>query len=577
MELREPTKLSRILSSQLLTPWSELHKENRSRFPSPQNPRKPSILLYENKLSFGQKTRSKAENPRFAEGKVRFSSPAVKKSAQSFSPGQSIFQAKFRAMLPRKLNVPSLHSSQANNKILGPSEQASPAPVSQGQGSLILGSLGLSGPSISLGSLAPTGSSRPSKLSAGVRLKTQPDRVRPGGGSVVDRLGQAVAHLRSGSESLSKMSSILKEGTDLSSEVQLFLDQSKTAGVLESLVAGRPGARLLMLPPKYSLLLVLFVLNSVEIAAFRGEAIRAIELALELFSLAVRALLDPPIKIDSARQGPLGRSRAVARLFRAELAGLCLSLHRSRDLSVRVEGLALDAEGLNLRDAHNRAFRLFEALLSGGFADPEADAQVSDRSLLCGEENPNFIVQPLRPESLLPQRASSAPPLTLVLDLDETLVHLDEGPKGHEFLVRPHVSEFIALMSRDFELVVFTAAERSYADWILDRIDLQRQISHRLYHEHTKPQEGVYLKDLCRLGRDLAKVIIVDNTPHNFYLQPDNGIYIKTWHNDPCDVALLQLARLLSSIARQAPQDVRAALRKIHNKFENKRSLAEPQ
>lgn len=85
-------------------------------------------------------------------------------------------------------------------------------------------------------------------------------------------------------------------------------------------------------------------------------------------------------------------------------------------------------------------------------------------------------------------------------------------------------------MHEYFELVIFTAAVKDYADWILDRLDPKKLISHRLYRCSTTQQNGVYLKDLSKLGRDLAKTLIVDNNPSNFLLQPENGIYIKSWY-----------------------------------------------
>ena len=48
--------------------------------------------------------------------------------------------------------------------------------------------------------------------------------------------------------------------------------------------------------------------------------------------------------------------------------------------------------------------------------------------------------------------------MTLVLDLDETLVHFTENQNGGEFFVRPYASEFLKAMSGKFELVIFTAA-----------------------------------------------------------------------------------------------------------------------
>ena len=55
----------------------------------------------------------------------------------------------------------------------------------------------------------------------------------------------------------------------------------------------------------------------------------------------------------------------------------------------------------------------------------------------------------------------------------------------------------------------------------------------------------VFVKDLSRIGRPLHKTIIVDNVAENFSLQPDNGIFIKSWFEDPSDTALHELAPLL--------------------------------
>ena len=55
----------------------------------------------------------------------------------------------------------------------------------------------------------------------------------------------------------------------------------------------------------------------------------------------------------------------------------------------------------------------------------------------------------------------------------------------------------------------------------------------------------VFIKDLSRIGRDINKTIIVDNVAENFQMQPDNGIFIKSWFDDPHDRALEELAPLL--------------------------------
>ena len=55
----------------------------------------------------------------------------------------------------------------------------------------------------------------------------------------------------------------------------------------------------------------------------------------------------------------------------------------------------------------------------------------------------------------------------------------------------------------------------------------------------------VFVKDLSRTGRPLNRTIIVDNVAENFCLQPDNGIFIKSWFDDMSDTALYELAPLL--------------------------------
>ena len=135
---------------------------------------------------------------------------------------------------------------------------------------------------------------------------------------------------------------------------------------------------------------------------------------------------------------------------------------------------------------------------------------------------------------------------TLVLDLDETLIHFEENADGtSQFLIRPYAQNFLKEVSKYYELVIFTAALKDYADFILDRLDTEQLITHRLYRSNCSFSENVYQKDLSKLGRDLSRTLIVDNNAENFQQQPDNGIYIKSWYNDANDEALKKLAPLL--------------------------------
>lgn len=120
-------------------------------------------------------------------------------------------------------------------------------------------------------------------------------------------------------------------------------------------------------------------------------------------------------------------------------------------------------------------------------------------------------------------------------------------------------------MSQYYELVVFSAGTEEYVNKILDNLDKDNHyISHRLYRQHTSLDESSHYKDLDKVGRDLTKTIIVDNTPHNYKYNKDNGLFIKTWMDDPRDVQLLGLAGMLKKLALLNVSDVRPIIKYIN-------------
>ena len=148
------------------------------------------------------------------------------------------------------------------------------------------------------------------------------------------------------------------------------------------------------------------------------------------------------------------------------------------------------------------------------------------------------------------------------MDLDETLVHFLE--ERNTVLVRPFAVEFLAQMSDSFEVVIFTAGTKEYADWALAHLSdnaAQNFIDHRLYRDHTIQFMDVFIKDLSNLGRDLSKIVIVDNITENFLLQPDNGISIKSWYDDPNDTCLEPIGNFLEQLVANRVSDVRESIR----------------
>ena len=69
-----------------------------------------------------------------------------------------------------------------------------------------------------------------------------------------------------------------------------------------------------------------------------------------------------------------------------------------------------------------------------------------------------------------------------------------------------------------------------------------------MYRQHTLPMGPAFVKDISKLGRELSHTIIIDNVAENFQLQPENGIFIKSWFEDPNDNVLSELSPLLRGI-----------------------------
>lgn len=79
------------------------------------------------------------------------------------------------------------------------------------------------------------------------------------------------------------------------------------------------------------------------------------------------------------------------------------------------------------------------------------------------------------------------------------------------------------------------------------------------------------VKDLSKIGRDLSKTIMIDNMPENFKLQPNNGLWIKTWNEDIKDLELFHLEKLLKDIIALEPQDIRLCVKKIKDEVAKRR------
>ena len=185
----------------------------------------------------------------------------------------------------------------------------------------------------------------------------------------------------------------------------------------------------------------------------------------------------------------------------------------------------------------------------------------------------------------------------LLFDLDETLAHCVRQEKPGQkpdvrldiktasgkvlnagFNVRPYTREMLEEVNKYYEVAVFTASEKWYANVICDYIDPHNKyFQHRLYRESCiKTTDNVYIKDLRVIKNvPMKDMILVDNAIYSFGLQLSNGIPIIPFKTDKTDEEFKHLLSFLLDCWQL--EDLREPLKKSFHfeelfneyKFEN--------
>jgi Dullard-like phosphatase family protein len=218
---------------------------------------------------------------------------------------------------------------------------------------------------------------------------------------------------------------------------------------------------------------------------------------------------------------------------------------------------------------------------------------------------------------------------TLVLDLDETLIHLrqkkdvinikndvnikinntsdyfsdnyDKNRNKYLLQFRVGLFSFLTILKPFYEIISFTSATREYADVIINEIEKSRKyFDHKFYREHTVIYKDTFVKDISRIGRDMSKIIIIDNNERNFVLNKENGIKIAPYYGDDdnnnnniinnsinsencgrfsiggkkrSDNVLLELKKILVMIYKDNYDDLREALKDYDDLIKTKVSM----
>ena len=141
----------------------------------------------------------------------------------------------------------------------------------------------------------------------------------------------------------------------------------------------------------------------------------------------------------------------------------------------------------------------------------------------------------------------------LFIDLDETLIHSDIYDKKsfiinnydkilkfkydnlHYYIginFRKNLNFFLKKVSKYFNLILFTASYKEYADVIIDYIDPENNIFKKRFYKESciNLDDNINIKDLNIFNDiDLKRSIILDNNIYSFCNNLNNGILINSF------------------------------------------------
>ena len=180
----------------------------------------------------------------------------------------------------------------------------------------------------------------------------------------------------------------------------------------------------------------------------------------------------------------------------------------------------------------------------------------------------NIKIYKRNSQIILPKIDNNKYKYTLVLDLDETLVHCNKkSNNGFILLLRPGLIEFLKKMKNLCELILFSFGTSTYVDSVVKVIEKNEKFfEYILDRNHGIYENGNCIKDLNMLNRDLKNIIIIDDTYKYFQLHKENGICVKPFYGDIENDknTLVVLGNILQKIFRDAniTGDIRISLKK---------------
>jgi import inner membrane translocase subunit TIM50 len=117
-------------------------------------------------------------------------------------------------------------------------------------------------------------------------------------------------------------------------------------------------------------------------------------------------------------------------------------------------------------------------------------------------------------------------------------------------------------MAQYYEIVLYSPSIDGIADPVVTSLDKNGCIMHRLYRDATYYHNGVHVKDLRRLNRNVNRMVVIDDDPMEVQFNPENLVRVKPYTDatDRTDDTLARITPFLIEIARENYNDIPALL-----------------
>ena len=160
---------------------------------------------------------------------------------------------------------------------------------------------------------------------------------------------------------------------------------------------------------------------------------------------------------------------------------------------------------------------------------------------------------------------------TLILDLNKTLAFYNKN----NISLRSGLFSFLSMIKPYYELISFSCESNDISEAILKGIESEKKyFDYNFTREHSILYENTLVKDISLIGRDISKIIIVDDDENCFKLNKENGIKIAAFDgNNNLENVLFELKKILILIYRKNYDDVRIAIKEFENDIKSKISL----